>query len=404
MLRSLTESSYLEERKCSKSKSNTTMVGTLSLENFQVTEYTNPKLMWLSVLNKKKVVGELLMELHYLPFYNTSIYNQFEQLLCTDFLLMDGLYYLLHLKKVPRKKEKSVATALIHIFNWNEKAVPLVEFAVKQEVENTTTSSILFRGSSLSHHLLRQFATIVDKGFAQRSLRSVMREYLSQDLDLEIDPNLVKNKKYSDANRKKLLEIAQKFLDAIIEAEPYIQQEFRKISALLQRECTKKFDDVKYKIVGGFLFLRWLCPTIVSPKAYGLTPAEPTPKQGRGLILIAKLLQNLSNEVLDDSKQSFMADLHSFTIQNIPKLHQFFDQVIAREPRVRAAKIENTIKNVHYLELIEKIFRTNSPYLLEYSEQISDPEKKRSYIQRLQQLEGVLERLQEDRNAKSKET
>jgi GTPase-activator protein for Ras-like GTPase len=54
---------------------------------------------------------------------------------------------------------------------------------------------------------------------------------------------------------------------------------------------------MKQLVVGGFLFLRFICPAVVTPHRYGLTKSAPSPKAGRTLVLISKLLQNLANGV-----------------------------------------------------------------------------------------------------------
>lgn len=48
----------------------------------------------------------------------------------------------------------------------------------------------------------------------------------------------------------------------------------------------------------------------------------------RRLILVAKLLQSLANEVEFDDKESFMLHFNSFFKDNIPKMRDLFDKIL----------------------------------------------------------------------------
>lgn len=43
-------------------------------------------------------------------------------------------------------------------------------------------------------------------------------------------------------------------------------------------------------VIGGFLFLRFVCPAITTPHLYNLADKEPPPETRRVLVLVTKLL------------------------------------------------------------------------------------------------------------------
>jgi Ras GTPase-activating-like protein IQGAP2/3 len=48
---------------------------------------------------------------------------------------------------------------------------------------------------------------------------------------------------------------------------------------------------------GGFLWLRYLCAAIITPKSFGLIDGDIPPEKSRDLTLIVKVLQNLGRKI-----------------------------------------------------------------------------------------------------------
>ena len=71
----------------------------------------------------------------------------------------------------------------------------------------------------------------------------------------------------------------------------------RQVFQAAQQETVARFPDMKLTVVGGFFFLRFVCPSLVAPEGYGLSEQVPDTKARRSLILVSKILQNLANQV-----------------------------------------------------------------------------------------------------------
>jgi hypothetical protein len=96
-----------------------------------------------------------------------------------------------------------------------------------------------------------------------------------------MDPNkMEEGMADKDANALQLALTCQRIISVIINAEGRVPGEFRRIFTRMQATIMSKFgsEDAVFKAVGGFLFLRFICPSITVPHAYGLT-------QGRILTL-----------------------------------------------------------------------------------------------------------------------
>jgi len=84
-------------------------------------------------------------------------------------------------------------------------------------------------------------------------------------------------------------------------------------------------DEIALKTVSSFFFLRFVCPAILYPNAYGIleTIQEPTPQAMRALVLCAKILQNIANGV--DASDSL--DMNKKINKKATPMHKFMDKI-----------------------------------------------------------------------------
>lgn len=82
--------------------------------------------------------------------------------------------------------------------------------------------------------------------------------------------------------------------------------------------------------MGAFIFLRFFCPAIVAPEVEGLVASPPPKEMRRGLLLIAKVIQNLANNVLFGAKEPYMYPLNDFLAGNIYKVTTFLREISVR--------------------------------------------------------------------------
>ncbi|RPA98965.1 Rho GTPase activation protein [Choiromyces venosus 120613-1] len=127
-----------------------------------------------------------------------------------------------------------------------------------------------------------------------------------------------------------LMELANTFLSTIIDninETPYgIRWICKQIRSLTKRKYPDAKDNVICTLIGGFFFLRFLNPAIVTPRSYMLIDNIPSEHPRRTLTLIAKMLQNLANKP-SYSKEPYMAKLSPFVTANKNRISKFLNDL-----------------------------------------------------------------------------
>lgn len=123
-----------------------------------------------------------------------------------------------------------------------------------------------------------------------------------------------------------LMDLADGFLTTIIdglEETPYgIRWICKQIRSLTKRKYPDANDQVICTLIGGFFFLRFINPAIVTPKSYMLIDGNPAERPRRTLTLMAKMLQNLANKP-SYGKEPYMAKLNPFVERNKLRINKF---------------------------------------------------------------------------------
>ncbi|KAJ1727596.1 RasGAP protein [Coemansia biformis] len=129
---------------------------------------------------------------------------------------------------------------------------------------------------------------------------------------------------------EQLMRIANSFLDTIIahrDSTPYgIRWICKQIRSLTKRRYPDAPESAVCSLIGGFFFLRYINPAIVTPQAHMLIESPPTQNPRRVLTLVAKLLQNLNNKP-SYAKEKFMDELSPFVEANQARIARFLNEL-----------------------------------------------------------------------------
>jgi len=261
----------------------------------------------------------------------------------------------------------------------------IFQLVLKREVKKTRDLSSFLRSNSVVTQMLSAYAR---RGIGISVLKDALGATISRivadsELNLEVNPikvyeqmihehesksstpwpepkdltlaQLGKHEKTQAVinSRSKLIEeFAQELLDRISispESTPY---GIRWICKQLRILCEQAFPDAPRKkigsIVGGFIFLRFFVPATLSPETWKLSSGEISRTTRRNLVLVSKLLQNLSNCHLFGDKETYMVRFNDFVLRNQGSILNYFDELVAVE------HLEEEFDSLHDFEALTK--------------------------------------------------
>ncbi|KAI0182148.1 GTPase [Hypoxylon sp. FL1284] len=229
----------------------------------------------------------------------------------------------------PSGEVEELTISMLNVFESRGLTFELMEALIKQEIEETENESELLRRNCVATKMLSVYAKWKGANYLKATLQKVVERLMltSKDLDLELDPTRISSQDELQKNALQLRIVAKVFIDDICASSASIPSSFRKICSIISASVMTRFQEAKYTAVGAFIFLRFFCPAIVAPEAENLVEVAPSKEMRRGLLLIAKVIQNLANNVLFGAKEPYMYPLNDFLTQNIYRVTTFLREI-----------------------------------------------------------------------------
>ncbi|GAM24112.1 hypothetical protein SAMD00019534_072870 [Acytostelium subglobosum LB1] len=210
----------------------------------------------------------------------------------------------------------------------SQRSIHLVKWAIDKEVESTSNSATLFRGLSTATRLISSCYKRMGDTYLKYLLQPFVLDLCSRNFSFEIDPDKAGKGMDVKSNLERLITITQQLLDKILDSASVCPASIKTIMGHIQQRVEKKFPEMKTTVIGGFMFLRFICPAIVAPEVFGLIQNTPTVESRRGLVLVSKLLQNLANEMpFGGIKEEYMIYLNEFISSNSAKINVYFNEL-----------------------------------------------------------------------------
>jgi len=258
-----------------------------------------------------------------------------------------------------------LAHALVNIFAVRKTIFEFLMLVIIDETHSTEKSGTLFRGNCLASKVLSSYSLLIARGFLKTLLGPPIQQLIDNPKTYEINPSKIAPGENIETNLENCKWAIRLFLDTILNSINNCPMVIRGICYQLRRIVAEKFPESIYTVIGGFYFLRFVCPAIVSPEGFGVFDKIPDQTR-RPLIIVSKVIQNLGNNVEFGKKEAYMIPLNDLILEYLPVVKNLYDELVI----VDNDKIEHPIVNIdeallakfykHIYRLQDKIIKSIS--------------------------------------------
>ncbi|XP_056010607.1 disabled homolog 2-interacting protein-like isoform X9 [Ostrea edulis] len=258
---------------------------------------------------------------HILP---KDLYQDFTQYLTTDFYVLCEVMENL----VGVRDKEDIASTLVHIMQKLDKAKEFLTEVIIGEVIKQDNQHLTFRGNSIGTKAMEAYMKLVGEKYLKDTLSDFVHTIINTEDDCEVDPGKLANPTSITTHQQLLDMYCNMVWTKIISSPCYFPSELRDVFASFRTRChsngkTESADT----LICGSIFLRFLCPAILSPSLFNLTQEFPPEKAARNLTLIAKTIQTLANSTKFGGKEEYMEFMNDFIEKHDGSMKEFLDQI-----------------------------------------------------------------------------
>ncbi|CAL8143768.1 unnamed protein product [Orchesella dallaii] len=224
------------------------------------------------------------------------------------------------------KAKEDLASAMVHVLHHENLAKEFIAELALQEILKSGDEKLTFRGNSIATKAMEAFLKLTGTEYLHATLGPFIEQFQgSEDLyDCEIDPMKLPAGTNLSKNQQNLRMAVDTVWKAIMHSHSIFPMELRECFSHC-REALKSAgkEELSDHLISASIFLRFLCPAILSPSLFNITNEYPSEKSARNLTLIAKVLQTLANFTRFQGKENYMEFINDFVEREASNMKAF---------------------------------------------------------------------------------
>ncbi|KAL7712528.1 Ras-GAP domain-containing protein [Entamoeba marina] len=214
-----------------------------------------------------------------------------------------------------RDKAEELADAVLSLTYSKRLAMDFVSQMLKEEFARHTDHHSLFRENT--------------------SATRVAKNVINSGQSFEVDDHRETDPEQLEKNKEALISACKRLFDSVINSFDLLPPGVKLLARVFSEYASQYFgelsDEARNSLTGSFIMLRYVNPAIFSPEKYGIVddPKTISMMGRRNLILVSKVLQNVSNGVkFIPEKEPFMTPLNAVLDEYLDQFKKYFRRIV----------------------------------------------------------------------------